>query len=66
MQLKYVVFMIINSLVWETYLAVQRLRLCASTAGDMDLIIGWGTKIPHVLQWGRKRKFAFDFSSRYY
>ena len=31
-------------------LAVQWLRLCASTAGGMGLISGWGTKVPHAVQ----------------
>ena len=29
-----------------TFLAVQRLRLCASNAGGAGSISGWGTKIP--------------------
>ena len=32
----------------ETSLEIQWLRIQASTAGDMGLIPGWGTKIPHV------------------
>ena len=39
-----------------TSLAVQRLRLCASTAGGTDLIPGWGTKIPHAVVWPKKKK----------
>ena len=31
-----------------TFLAVQRLRLCASNAGGAGSISGWGTKIPHA------------------
>ena len=31
-----------------TSLAVQRLRLCASTAGGMSQVPGWGTKILHA------------------
>ena len=31
-----------------TSLAVQRLGLCASTAGRTGLILDWGTKIPHA------------------
>ena len=33
-----------------TYLVVQWLGLCASTAGDMGLIPGRGTKIPHSMR----------------
>ena len=33
-----------------TSLAVQWLGLCASTAGGMGSIPGWGTKIPHAMQ----------------
>ena len=29
-------------------LVVQSLRICIFTAGSMNLIPGWGTKIPHV------------------
>ena len=32
----------------ETFLVVQWLRLHASTTGDAHLILGRGTKIPHV------------------
>ena len=32
----------------ETSLVVQWFRLCASTAGDVGLIPGWGTKILHA------------------
>ena len=35
-----------------TSLVVQRLRLCACTAGGKGLISGWGTKIPHA--WPKK------------
>ena len=35
-------------------LVVQRLRLCASTAGGMGSIPDWGTKIPHASQHGQK------------
>ena len=37
-------------------LGVQRLRLCASTAGGMGSIPGWGTKIPHAAQHCQKIK----------
>ena len=32
----------------ETSLVVQWLRLCASTAGNVGVIPGWETKIPHA------------------
>ena len=35
---------------------VQGLRLCASTAGSTGSIPGWGTKIPHDVQQGQKKK----------
>ena len=37
-----------------TSLAVQWLRLCASSAGGMGSIPGQGTKIPHATQRGKK------------
>ena len=39
-----------------TSLAVQRLRLCASNAGDAGLTPGRGTKIPHAAQHSQKVK----------
>ena len=39
-----------------TSLAVQWLRLCASTAGAVGLIPGWGTKIPRAAQCGPTKK----------
>ena len=39
-----------------TSLAVQWLGLWASTAGDMGLIPGRGTKIPHAAWHGQKKK----------
>ena len=30
-----------------TSLVVQWLRLCGSTAGDVGLIPGWGSQMPH-------------------
>ena len=33
---------------------VQRLRLCASTAGTKGLIPGWGMKTPHAV--AKKKK----------
>ena len=32
----------------RTSLVVQWLELCTSNAGNVDLIPGWGTKIPHA------------------
>ena len=40
----------------ETSLVVQWLRLCASTAGGIGSIPGWGTKIWHAVQSGQKEK----------
>ena len=37
-----------------TSLVVQWLRLCASNAGGVGLIPGWGMKIPHVSQHSQK------------
>ena len=39
-----------------TCMAVQRLRLCASTAGGTGSIPGWGTKSLHALLQGREKK----------
>ena len=42
-----------------TFLVVQWLELCAftvSTAGGMGLIPSWGTKIPHAMCFGQKKK----------
>ena len=39
-----------------TSLAVQWLRLCASNAGGMDSIPGWGTKIPHGVAKKKEKK----------
>ena len=38
-----------------TSLVVQWLRICASTAGGMGSIPGWGTKIPHAAQSSQKQ-----------
>ena len=39
---------------WEdnvgTFLVVQWLRICLAMQGDLGLIPGWGTKIPHVAE----------------
>ena len=37
-------------------LEVQWLKLCTSTAQDMGLIPGWGTKIPQGRWQGQKKK----------
>ena len=37
-----------------TSLVVQWLRLHASNAGGMGSIPGWGTKIPHAMECGKK------------
>ena len=41
---------------WRTSLAVQWLRLCASTAGGEGLIPGRGIKIPHAGGYSKKKK----------
>ena len=38
-----------------TSLVVQWLRLCTPNAGGRDSIPGWGTKILHIAQGGRKK-----------
>ena len=40
---------------------VQWVRLC-SLAGGADLILGWGTKIPHEVQCGQKNKNKLKLS----
>ena len=44
----------LKTLVQRTSLVIQGLRLCASTAGDVGLILGWGTKIPHAARCCKK------------
>ena len=39
-----------------TSLAVQWLRICASTAGGTGSVPGWGTKIPHAARCGQKKE----------
>ena len=41
---------------WGTSLVVQWSGLRASTAGDMGLIPGWGTKITHATMWPKKKR----------
>ena len=40
----------------RTSLAVQWLRLCASSTGDVGLISGQGTKMPHAGWYSKKKK----------
>ena len=42
-----------------TSLAIQWLRLCASNAGDTDLILGQGTKVPACCVAKRLNKYIF-------
>ena len=37
----------------ETFLAVQWLRPCTSSAGGSGLIPGWGTQLPYALRYGQ-------------
>ena len=55
--------MIVQNCFGETSLAVQWLRLCASTAGVVGLILGWRTKILHAtwsIQTIKKIVFGID------
>ena len=47
-----------------TSLAVQRLRLCASTAGGTGSIPGRGTKIPHAPQCSQRTKFLMTIMAQ--
>ena len=38
-------------------MAAQWLRLCTSTTGSVGSVSGWGTKIPHIAQQGKKSFF---------
>ena len=40
----------------RTSLVVQWLELCASSAGGLSSILGWGTKIPQAVRCGQKKK----------
>ena len=53
---------IFKKLIMGTSLAVQWLRLRASTAGGTGLIPGWGTKILHDAQRGQKIFFIFKIN----
>ena len=44
---------------FRTFLVVQHLRLCTSTEGSIP---GWGTKIPHAMPCGQKKKKDFFLS----
>ena len=43
----------------RTSLVVQWLELCASSAGGLSSILGWGTKIPQAVRCGQKKKKRF-------
>ena len=45
---------------WGTSLAVQWLRLHASTAEDIGSIPGWGIKISHAMQYSQKKRLNND------
>ena len=47
-----------------TLLRVQWLRLQASIAGAMGLILDWGTKIPYATCYGQKKKSKNESSTR--
>ena len=49
---------LIKKLLCGTFLAVQWLRPRAFTAGGMGLIPGRGTKIPHAVQWQKKKSYS--------
>ena len=40
---------------------VQGLGLYVSTAGVIGSALGWGTKIPHAMWCGKKKKLSFRF-----
>ena len=39
--------------IFQDFLVVQWLGLCASTAGDASLIPGWRAKVPHAMWHGQ-------------
>ena len=45
-----------------TSLVVQWLRFCASNARSAGSIPGWGTKIPHAVQHGQKKKKKSNYT----
>ena len=44
-----------------TSLTIQWLRLCASNAGGVGSIPGWGAKILHAMQGDQKKKYLHCF-----
>ena len=54
---KYLMIAYIRNQKTGTLLVVQWLRLCASLAGSMGSIPGWGMGIPHALWRGQKKFF---------
>ena len=47
--------------IWGIFPVVQWLRLQTSTERALDLIPGWGTKIPYANRFGQKRKSKVRF-----
>ena len=37
-------------------------KIRAPSAGGTGLIPGWGTKIPHVMQFDKKKKFLYLYN----
>ena len=50
-----------NKYTFGTSLAVQWLRVHASTVGGTGSIPGWGTKIPHAAGHSQKKKYTFIY-----
>ena len=50
------------TVVLGNFLAVQWLRLHASTTEGMGSVPGWGTKIPHTAWHGQKKKVLISLS----
>ena len=46
---------------WKNSLVVQWLRLCVSNAEGVGLTPNWGSKIPHALWHGPKKKNVVNF-----
>ena len=46
---------------WKNSLVVQWLRLCVSNAEGVGLTPNWGSKIPHALWHGPKKKMLLIF-----
>ena len=51
-------YYLIRNIFLEVSLSVQCLRLCASTAGDMNSIAGQGTEIPQAVQHSQKNFYS--------